>query len=70
MNGITAGLQDVDYIGDGVYVGHDGYHVWLRTPRENGIHEIALDQRAFDALVHYRERLMQEAPDAAGRDGE
>ena len=23
--------QDMDYMGDGVYVGHDGYQLWLTT---------------------------------------
>jgi len=24
-------MQDMDYLGDGVYVGHDGYQLWLTT---------------------------------------
>lgn len=26
-----AGFKDVKYIGDGVSVGHDNYHIWLFT---------------------------------------
>ncbi len=56
---ITDGLQDPDYIGDGVYVGHDGYQIWLRTERitEEGqaiIHEIALEPGVWNALLAYR----------------
>ncbi len=31
------------YLGDGLYASFDGYHVWLRAPRENGDHVIALE---------------------------
>lgn len=42
------------YIGDGVYAGHDGYQVWIWT--SNGIEEsnfVALDRRTFSSLIDY-----------------
>jgi hypothetical protein len=31
------------YLGDGVYVHHDGYQIWLTAPRETEEHQIALE---------------------------
>lgn len=42
------------YLGDGVYVEHDGYHLWLTT--SNGIcdtNKIALDDEVLQALLEY-----------------
>ena len=42
------------YLGDGVYVEFDGYHLWLIT--SNGICDqmkIALEPSVYDALVRY-----------------
>ncbi len=47
-------LKDVSYIGDGVYVGHDGYQFWLFT--SNGIEEtnwIALEPSVVKAFNRY-----------------
>jgi hypothetical protein len=44
------------YLGDGIYASFDGYHIWLRTAREE-IHEIALDQTAFQNLIDYHKSL-------------
>jgi hypothetical protein len=35
------------YLGDGVYIGHDGYRVWLYT--DNGVE--VTNQIAFDPIV-------------------
>ena len=48
------------YLGDGVYVCHDGWHVWLMTPRESGIHEIALDPGLLRNLREYVQRVNAE----------
>mgnify|MGYP001588846179 CR=1 FL=1 len=32
-----------EYLSDGVYVGFDGYHVWLDTRGQYSIHKIALE---------------------------
>jgi hypothetical protein len=41
------------YLGDGVYASCDGWHIWLRTSRESGVHEIALEPPVIDALIEY-----------------
>ena len=52
-------LQDAEYLGDGLYAGHDGFHVWLvahdgyRTTNAVGLEPPVL--KAFD---EYRERLL------------
>lgn len=53
---------DPVYLGDGVYASHDGVVIWLRTPREDGIHEIALDSRILAALLRYKKRIAQQPP--------
>lgn len=45
------------YIGDGVYASFDGYQVWLRTPREDGNHEIALEPPVLAALNAFVARI-------------
>lgn len=57
-------LRDPEYIGDGVYVGHDGYNIWLyASHKERWVwcHEyptdkIALEPSVYDALVEYQAR--------------
>jgi hypothetical protein len=41
------------YVGDGVYVSFDGEHVWLRTERESGVHEIGLAPEIWLELKLY-----------------
>ena len=55
----TDHLQDKDYLGDGVYVGHDGYHVvlWLEGAGFYGTDTVALDPPALEALDRYRKRV-------------
>lgn len=45
--------ENETYIGDGVYASFDGYQIWLRTPREQGDHEIALDPRTLQNFLHF-----------------
>ena len=45
--------QRQTYIGDGVYASFDGYQVWIRTQREGGWHEIALEPAVYDRLREY-----------------
>jgi len=50
-------LKLLDYIGDGVYVGFDGYHIWLVT--YNGINitnEVALEQPVLTSFIGWLER--------------
>jgi hypothetical protein len=53
-----ADLQEKMYLGDGVYVGHDDYHVWLYT--DNGIaitNKIALEPEVLAAFERWRQCL-------------
>ncbi len=45
------------YIGDGVTAFHDGYQIWLETPRENGVHQIALEPDVFVRLLEYARKF-------------
>lgn len=45
------------YIGDGVYASFDGYHIWLRAPREAGDHFIALEPSVYSALMRYADTV-------------
>jgi hypothetical protein len=49
------------YIGDGVYASFDGFNIWLRTQRETGWHEIALEPEVLDALLAYAKSLREPA---------
>ena len=49
--------QDKDYIGDGVYVYHDGYQIWLETQRERSIERIALEYETYNSLKRYAKRI-------------
>jgi hypothetical protein len=46
------------YLGDSVYVGHDGYHVWLYT--DNGLdivtNKIALEPAVLNAFDQWRKQ--------------
>lgn len=59
MSRIALGqLRDVEYIGDAIYIGHDGYQVWLI--HHDGIETrdaIALEDVTFEAMTSYRDRL-------------
>ena len=52
-------LQDKQHLGDGVYVGHDGYHIvlWLDNTGVFGLNAIALEPPVLDRLMKYRERV-------------
>ncbi len=45
-----------EYIGDAVYVHHDGFHIWLTTGDENQ-QRIALDPSVFAQLLSWHERF-------------
>lgn len=47
-------LQFGSYLGDGVYVGFDGFKIWLYTHEGN---RIALEPVVFQQLIKYREIL-------------
>ena len=46
------------YLGDGVYISFDGYHIWLTTEYGKGVDQkIALEPQVLEAFDKYRERL-------------
>ena len=49
-------LKDADYIGDGLYVGHDGYHVWLTAPTTEGHQQVALEPYVLKQFQNWVER--------------
>lgn len=58
------GIQSPFYLGDGVYTGFDGYHVWLIA--WNGIsitNKVALDPHALSAFENYIATLKENNDD-------
>lgn len=41
------------YLGDGLYVSFDGYHLRLRAPRPEGDHWVALERDVYRALLQW-----------------
>jgi hypothetical protein len=55
---LPADLKAKMYLGDGVYVGHDEFHVWLYT--DNGIevtNKIALEPEVLAAFERWQQCL-------------
>jgi hypothetical protein len=50
----TSDLHEPTYLGDGVYAGHDGYQIWLKT--QEGM-AIALEDKVVMALTIYAVRI-------------
>lgn len=51
-------LKNISYLGDGVYVGNDGFQLWLFL--SNGIEEynfIALEPQAISSLLAYYKKI-------------
>lgn len=51
-------LQYREYLGDGLYVGFDGYHIVLFTEREDGTHYVGLEPSVMQALKDYEITLI------------
>ena len=49
---------DRKYLGDGVYASFDGFQIWLAANHHENV-VIALEPSVFDALIAYRERLIE-----------
>ncbi len=45
------------YLGDGLYACWDGFHIWLRAERSEGVHEIALDIDTLNSFKIFLESL-------------
>jgi hypothetical protein len=46
------GIEE-EYLGDGLYVSHDGRMVKLRAPRESGDHWVGLEPQTLNALMRW-----------------
>jgi hypothetical protein len=54
-------LKDVSYLGDGVYVGHDDYQLWLYSYHGQRVtNKIALNNSVYKKLIAYKERIANE----------
>ena len=56
---MTIEIRDKIYLGDAVYAGHDGYHIWIWT--SDGVTDdkpIALEPPVLDSLAAYRAKLL------------
>lgn len=57
------GMHDPDYMGDGVYIGHDQYGETLKIALCDGIsitNPIVMEKSVFTALCRYRDRMVEE----------
>lgn len=56
-------FRDPSYLGDGVYAGHDGYHIWLHANHHaNPTDRIAVERSVYLSLKRYAQRLGWELP--------
>lgn len=44
------------YLGDGLYASDDGWMFWLRAPREDGDHRVALESEVLDEFFRFIEK--------------
>lgn len=55
-------MNDPEYIGDGVYIGHDGFRFILRTSsHENQMGQIFLEPDVVQNLIDYTTRIKEKA---------
>lgn len=47
------GCDQIEYIGDGVYAGYDGYHIWVCCRRGDQMHAVAFEPATFKKLADY-----------------
>ena len=59
--------KEVEYLGDGVYVSHDGFMLRLSTEREGREHYIYLEPAVLNALYEYVRRRSKPAPPSRER---
>jgi hypothetical protein len=48
--------MDYEYIGDGVYVSHDGFQMWLHVGAHHNPPVVALEPEVMDSLIEYYKR--------------
>ena len=47
------GCDQIEYLGDGVYAGYDGYHIWVCCRRDDQMHAVAFEPAVFRKLAKY-----------------
>ena len=52
-------LPPDEYLGDGVYASHDGYHIVLDLRGQDSFTRISLEPQVLDALDRYRKQCWQ-----------
>lgn len=57
MRESLADLKDPLHLGDGLYVGHDDFGVWLKAERYGMIHEVYVEPSVFRNLTEYVKRM-------------
>lgn len=50
-------LNAETYLGDGVYASFDGTYIWLRAPRHEGDHLVAIEPEVLMALNGFAVRV-------------
>lgn len=45
--------QNETYLGDGLYAEYDGFALWLRAPREQGDHVVALEPQVLREFIRF-----------------
>jgi hypothetical protein len=53
-------LNKKSYLGDGLFVHHDGCYFILSTKREEEEHYVGLEEDVFDTLIEYRAKFYQD----------
>ena len=41
------------YLGDGLYASYDGFNIWLRAPRIDGDHVVALEPEVLARFLQF-----------------
>jgi len=47
---------DEHYLGDGLYVSFDGWHIILRAPKKNGDYWVGLEPSVYQNLLQWLDR--------------
>lgn len=52
-------MEEETYLGDGLYASFDGFQFWLRAPRPEGDHRVALEPSTMMAFDEYRAKITE-----------
>jgi hypothetical protein len=58
-NAPTKPLYPKQYLGDGVYVSHDGYHIILSLDAQDPVNPIALEPGLLQKIVQYEKDVIK-----------